>query len=334
VTSGKWLANALQVNEQPGYRVNANATADRTYHTSRTPEKRALFILNPEAGRGRARRLFRSLPGTARKLGWEFDVCETRHRGHELELAVEGSAQGWPVLVAVGGDGTVHGVANGLLAEGPTDTVLAHVPIGTGNDFAKMVGLNKARHPERNLRLILQGEVRRLDVGRALGEYFVNGLGIGFGAEVARNILEFKRLRGFALYLAAVYRTFFSFKSPTLEVSAAEHSEAGPILMTEISIGKTAGGGFKLTPDADAQDGLLDVCVIRDIGMFTFLRCLPLVLTGSHTKLPPVTVFQTKQVTVSAAAPTMHLDGEVRTPDVSSITVRVEPGALPVLCAC
>lgn len=314
--------------------MNANAAADRTYHTSRTPEKRALFILNPEAGRGRARKLFRSLPDTARKLGWEFDVCETRHRGHELELAAEGSAQGWPVLVAVGGDGTVHGVANGLLAGGATDTVLAHVPIGTGNDFAKMVGLNKARHPERNLKLILQGEVRRLDVGRALGEYFVNGLGIGFGAEVARNILTFKRLRGFALYLASVYRTFFSFKSPTLVISAAEHSEAGPILMTEISIGKTAGGGFKLTPDADAQDGLLDVCVIRDIGVFTFLRCLPRVLTGSHTKLPPVTVFQTKQVTVSATTPTMHLDGEVRMPDVSSITVRVEPGALPVLCAC
>jgi diacylglycerol kinase (ATP) len=317
--------------------VSANGPAGRTYDRTavRTPDKRALFILNPHAGRGRARRLFRSLPETARQLGWEFAVCETQHGGHELELAAAGRADGWPVLVAVGGDGTVHGVANGLLADGPTNTVLAHVPIGTGNDFAKTVGLNKARHPERNLRLILQGEVKRLDVGCALGEYFVNGLGIGFGAEVARNILEFKRLRGFALYLASVCRTFFSFDSPTLDVSAAEHSEAGSILMTEISIGKTAGGGFKLTPDADAQDGLLDVCVIRDVGVFTFLRCLPRVLKGSHTELPPVTVFQTKQVTVSATAVSVvHLDGEVRMPDVSSITAQIEPRALATLCAC
>jgi len=326
----------IQANQQAGCRVNVNGAGPRAYERSavRTPDKRALFILNPHAGRGRARRLFESLPATARQLGWEFAVCETQHSGHELELAAKGRADGWPVLVAVGGDGTVHGVANGLLADGPTETVLAHVPIGTGNDFAKMVGLNKARHPERNLRHILEGTVRRLDVGRALGEYFVNGLGIGFGAEVARNILEFKRLRGFALYLASVYRTFFSFDSPTLDVSAAEHSEAGPILMTEISIGKTAGGGFKLTPDADAQDGLFDVCIIRDVGLFTFLRCLPRVLTGSHTKLRPVTVFQTRQVTVSAATVSVvHLDGEVRMPDVSSITARVEPGALLALCA-
>ena len=317
--------------------MNSNGPSSRPADgpTARPFDKRALFILNPHAGRGRARKLFRSLPETARELGWDFAVRETRHAGHEIELAAEGRADGWPVLVAVGGDGTVHGVANGLLADGPTETVLAHVPIGTGNDFAKTVGLDKARHPAKNLKCIMQGEVQCLDVGRALGEYFVNGLGIGFGAEVARNILEFKRLRGFALYLASVYRTFFSFKAPTLDVSANEHSEHGSILMAEISIGKTAGGGFKLTPQADAQDGLLDVCIIRDIGVLTFLRYLPRVLTGTHTTLPPVTIFQTKHVTVSSECPpVVHLDGEVRLPDAASITASIEPAALPALCAC
>jgi diacylglycerol kinase family enzyme len=167
-----------------------------------------------------------------------------------------------------------------------------------------------------------------------LDEYFVNGLGIGFGAEVARNILEFKRLRGFALYLASVYRTFFTFQAPRLEVSAAEHTETGPLLMTEISIGKTAGGGFKLTPDADACDGLLDVCVIRDIGVVTFLRYLPRVLSGTHVSLPPVTVFQTESLTVAAEkASVVHLDGEVRQPEATSISVKIEPAALPALCA-
>ena len=317
--------------------MNANGPAGRQNDPPKAGliDKRALFILNPHAGRGRARRLFRSLPEIAHELGWDFAVRETRHAGHEIKLAADGKADGWPVVIAVGGDGTVHGAANGLLADGPTETVLAHVPIGTGNDFAKTVGLDKARHPGRNLACILQGQVQRLDVGRALGEYFVNGLGIGFGAEVARNILEFKRLRGFALYLASVYRTFFSFKAPTLDVSAIEHSEHGPILMAEISIGKTAGGGFKLTPQADAQDGLLDVCIIRDIGVLTFLRYLPRVLNGTHTTLPPVTVFQTKHVTVSSEGPSVvHLDGEVRLPEVASITASVELAALPALCAC
>ena len=298
-------------------------------------EKRALFILNPHAGRGRARRLFRSLPGTARELGWEVAVRETQRAGDEADLAADGQREGWPVVIAVGGDGTVHGVANGLLRDGPTDTVLAHVPIGTGNDFAKMVGLNRARHPDRNLRLVLQGYVARLDVGRALGEYFVNGLGIGFGAEVARNILEFKRLRGFALYLVSVYRTFFSFEAPLLDVRAQEHSESGAILMTEIAIGTTAGGGFKLTPAADPRDGLLDVCLIRDVGILTFLRYIPRVLRGTHTTLAPVTVFQTRRIEVTSLSgcPVVHLDGEVRLPDATTVVASIEPASLPALCA-
>ena len=298
------------------------------------PEKRALFILNPEAGRGRARRLFARLPGTARELGWNIEVRETSYGGHEVELAVDAKREGWPVVVAVGGDGTVHGVVNGLLTGEPTETVMAHVPIGTGNDFAKMVGLNKARHPEKNLEAVLQGTVSRLDVGLAMDEYFVNGLGIGFGAEVARNILEYKRLRGFALYLASVYRTFFSFRAPTLEVRAAEHSESGAILMTEVAIGKTAGGGFKLTPDADARDGLLDVCLIRDIGILTFLRYIPRVLAGTHTKLAPVTIFQTREVEITSLSGStiVHLDGEVRRPGTTSVVARIQPAKLPVLC--
>jgi YegS/Rv2252/BmrU family lipid kinase len=315
--------------------VGGEAVLPQNSSTVLPSEKRALFISNPHAGRGRARRLFRSLPGTARELGWEVAVRETQQAGDEVELAAEAQRQGWPVVIAVGGDGTVHGVANGLLRDGPTDTVLAHVPIGTGNDFAKMVGLNKARHPDRNLRLVLEGRVSRLDVGVALGEYFVNGLGIGFGAAVARNILEYRRLRGFALYLAAVYRTFFSFKAPQLEVRADEHSESGTILMTEIAIGKTAGGGFKLTPAADPRDGLLDVCIIRDVGIPTFLRYIPRVLRGTHTTLAPVTVFQTRQVDVTSlsGSPVVHLDGEVRLPGETSVAARIQPASLPALCA-
>jgi YegS/Rv2252/BmrU family lipid kinase len=301
----------------------------------RSADKRALFILNPHAGRGRARKLFRTLPEAARGLGWEIDVRETLEPGHEVELAADARRQEWPVVIAVGGDGTVHGVSNGLLQDGPANTVLAHVPIGTGNDFAKTVGLNRASHPERNLKLVLQGEVRHLDVGRALGEYFVNGLGIGFGAEVVRNTLRFKRLRGFALYLASVYRTFFSFEAPKLEVTSQEHSQSGSILMAEVSIGKTAGGGFKLTPDADPMDGLLDVCLISDISVLTFLRYVPRVLRGTHTELDPVTVFQTPSVDVLSLSgpPVVHLDGELRLMEEARIQANIKAAYLPALCA-
>jgi YegS/Rv2252/BmrU family lipid kinase len=213
--------------------------------------------------------------------------------------------------------------------------VFGHVPIGTGNDFAKTVGLEKAGKPGRNLELILRGEVRELDLGRAVGEYFVNGCGIGFGAEVVRNTFEFKRLRGFALYFGAVLRTFKTFETPRLEVSASEHSQAGPIMMAEVSIGKTAGGGFKLTPDADPTDGLLDICLIGEVGITYFIRNVHRIMRGTHTNLPPVTVFQTAHVEVESleGAIPVHLDGELRFPQVPRFVVDVEPASLPALCA-
>ncbi len=297
-------------------------------------ERRAIMILNPHAGRGRARKLARPLPDIARDMGWEVELWETEHAGHEVDLAARARGQGWPVVIAVGGDGTVHGVVNGMLAAGPTDTVLAHVPIGTGNDFAKTVGLDKASHPERNLRAVLAGVVRHLDLGKVLGEYFVNGFGMGFAAEVVKNTFEFKRLRGFALYLASVIRTFFQFRAPLLAISAAEHCEDGRLLMAEIAIGKTAGGGFRLTPEADPTDGLLDVFIVREVGTLTFIRCLHRVVLGTHTELPPVTIFQTRRAEVmSLGNPiAVHLDGELRFPREARLVVEIEPARLAALC--
>lgn len=298
-------------------------------------EKRALILVNPEAGHGRARKLAVPLPDAARKLGWEVDTRETQDGGHEVELAAEAAEQGWPVVIAVGGDGTVHGTVNGLLRRGSTDTVVAHVPVGTGNDFAKMVGLDKGHTPESNLSRILEGRVRSFDVGRAIGEYFINSVGVGFAAETAKNLMKYKRLGGFASYVVAVYRTFFTYKAPELAVRTSEFFERGRILMVEITLGKTTGGGFKVSPDADSCDGLLDVCLIRDISTLTFLRYVPKVIRGTHVGLPPVEVFQSDRIEVeSFAGPAaVHLDGELRFAETTSIVVEILPGKLPVLCA-
>lgn len=297
-------------------------------------DKHALVILNPAAGRGRARRLEARLRKALRAHNWDADVRLTRHAGHEVDLAAEARRQQWPVVIAIGGDGTAHGVANGLLADGPTEVILGHVPIGTGNDFGKMTGL-KLRPPERNLARVLDGQVKRFDVGRALGEYFINGLGVGFGPEVVRETLKFKRLRGFLLYLVAVYRTFAHFEVPELDVTSVEHSERGRLMMLEGSIGTTAGGGFRLTPDASPDDGLFDVCLIREVGLFRFLRYVPRVIRGTHTRLPPVTIFRTARVRVTGTVAPMavHLDGELRFAEEPVIEAEIVPRYLRVLCA-
>jgi len=268
-------------------------------------------------------------------LGWDVEQRETREGGHEVEIAREACNEGWPVIIAVGGDGTVHGAVNGMLSAGAADTVLAHVPVGTGNDLAKTVGLNKRATPAKNLGRILAGEVRHFDVGRALDEYFVNSVGVGFAAETAKNLAKYKKLGGFTSYVVAVYQTFFAYKAPELAVRSSEYSEHGQILMVEVTLGRTTGGGFTVSPGADPCDGKLDACLIREISTLTFLRYVPKVIRGTHVGLPPVEVFQTERVEVQSYAgpPIVHLDGELRSAGSDTLEIEILPGELQILCA-
>ncbi|HKI94344.1 MAG TPA: diacylglycerol kinase family protein [Gemmatimonadales bacterium] len=295
--------------------------------------RRAFIVLNPAAGRGRGRALARDITDAIRAAGFDVTVGESRAPGDERRVAEEAVRTGWNLLVAAGGDGTVHGVANGLLrAERPA--TVGVVPIGTGNDFARLVGA-----PVGDLataaEIVAQGTDRTFDVGRTGGEFFTNGLGVGFDTEVIRQMQRLPRLRGFALYLAAVYRTFFAFRPRTLHVTAAEHEEQGPLMLAEVSIGISAGGGFRLTPDADPTDGLFDVCLIRRVGLARFLWYVPRVITGTHRRLAPVTLFRSAHLTLETPGRplVMHLDGELREPGGETITVDVVPRRLTVRCA-
>ena len=292
----------------------------------------ACIILNPEAGRGRARRLRQALGEAIADRGDEITLRETTHAGHEREMAAAAAREGWPVVVAAGGDGTVHGVVNGLL-DVDADAALGVIPIGTGNDFAKLTGMGRGA-PHVTIERLTRAVVRRFDVGHAAGEYFANGLGLGFGPAVIRHMTDLPRLRGFALYLVAAYRTFADYRPIVVSLEAAEHRETGPVMLVEIAIGTTAGGGFRLTPDADPTDGMLDVCVIRQIGRLEFLRYLPKVVRGTHAGLPPVTVFRTARISWHARRPLdLHMDGELRTIDADHLDVTLEPARLGVLCA-
>jgi YegS/Rv2252/BmrU family lipid kinase len=296
-----------------------------------------LVILNPASGHGLGRKLRPRIERGLHDAGVEFDLVETRESGHAVALAREAAASGLERVLAAGGDGTVHEVANGLLqapaaADGATRPALGTIPIGTGNDFAKLLKVCKLP-PEQAARRMAAAELRVFDVGRVIGEYFDNSLGIGFDAEVARQANQTKRLSGLAVYVVAVYKSFVSFRAPVLEVTSTAHSEAGPMMMLECSIGISAGGGFYLTPEAQPSDGLLDVCLIRKVGLIKFLRYVPRVLKGTHVGLGEVAMFRTARLRIrSADRPLLlHLDGEVREPATREVEITLEPKRLRVL---
>jgi len=296
-----------------------------------------LVILNPASGHGLGRKLRPRIERGLRDAGVRFDLVETTESGHAVTLGREAADAGVERVLAAGGDGTVHEVANGLLqaasaGDGATRSALGTIPIGTGNDFAKLLKVCKLP-PERAARRMADSQIQVFDVGRVIGEYFDNSLGIGFDAEVARQANQAKRLSGLAVYVVAVYKSFMSFRAPVLEVTSTAHSETGPMMMLECSIGVSAGGGFYLTPDAEPSDGLLDVCLIRKVGLVKFLRYVPRVLKGKHVGLAEVAMFRVTGLRIrSADRPLLlHLDGEVREPVSRDIEITLEPKRLRVL---
>ena len=295
-------------------------------------------MLNPAAGRGAAARALDPIAREFHHQGWSVEVERTEGPGHGAELAARAVQAGAQRIVAVGGDGTVHDVANGLLRHGlggrGGDVALGVVPIGSGNDFAKLVGVYR-HSPVRAVRRLVTAQTARFDAGLVCDEYFVNSVGFGFGPEVVRVRNAMPGLSGFASYFVPVLRAFARFRPPRLEVRARGFAETGNMMMVEVCNGTTAGGSYRFAPDAQPGDGRLDVCLVRRVSLLRFLMAVPRVMRGTHATMREVALFQTREVAIrSLDGPLLlHVDGELREPDARECTVRVEPGRLKVMVA-
>lgn len=293
----------------------------------------AHVILNPAAGRGAARRAKDPVARAFRAQGWTVEVLVTERPGHGSELAAQAARAGARYVIAVGGDGAVHEVANGLL-RARSGACLAVVPTGSGNDFAKLLGVY-GHDVSRAVARIATAREYRFDAGRVFDEYFVNSMGFGFGPAVVRTRNAMPGLRGFLSYLVPVVRTFAGFRPPLFEVEADGFREHGRMMMVEVCNGTTAGGSYRFAPDADPYDGRADVCLIRRVGLIRFLIALPRVMRGTHVHMPEIAMVRTSQLRIRCPEEPLllHLDGELREPGLHACTVTVERGCLNVLVA-
>ena len=268
-----------------------------------------------------------------RAQGWAVDLVRTEGPGHGQELAEHATRQGARHIVAVGGDGTVHEVANGLLRS-DTDAALGVVPVGSGNDFAKIVGLY-GYDPSRAVARLVSATSRRFDAGRVLDEWFVNSVGFGFGPAVVRTRNRMANLRGFLSYLVPIVRTFFTFEPQVFDVAAPGFREQGYMMMIEVCNGTTAGGSYRFAPDADPTDGKMDVCLIRRVSLPRFLMAIPRVIRGTHTSMREVAMIKTAKLVVRSPERRLvvHVDGELREPGTNECTLELERGRLNVLVA-
>ena len=295
------------------------------------------MIVNPTARGGRTATRGEALVRALGQHGIDCDIVSTEAPGHAADLAATSAALGFDVVVAAGGDGTVHEVANGLLRR-PHDAsqpALGILPIGTGNDFAGLVcGI---RSEQDALRALLNPRFRRVDVGSAqwdaTEEFFVNGMGTGIDVEVVRNLQKRSRLPGGLLYLRALLRALVRFRPVQLRVEGGGRTYESEALMVAICNGRRIGGAFNICPDARPDDGLLDACIVDAMSALRIARTLPKVLAGTHSAASGVTMWRAQTFTFAVPAGPLffQLDGELRQAAEPVIHVRALPGALRVV---
>lgn len=289
------------------------------------------LILNPAAGGGRARRvesvIRRALDTTDHS---DVELALTEHPGHAERLAAEAAESGYARVVAVGGDGTVNEVVNGLLRS-PGPPPLGVVPVGTGNDFARTLGLPKSTADA--LELALAGtSTRSVDAGRCGERYFLNVAGLGYDARVAATAARLPgALRiGPLPFVTAALIELLRHTSYPLEISLDGRTLHRRSLMVAIANGQYYAGGMMIAPGASLEDGLLDVCIAGDVGRLEVLGLLPQVFSGGHVRHPKVEMYRARSVRVEGPSGVLvEVDGEVTGTLPAELSVR--PAALNVV---
>jgi diacylglycerol kinase (ATP) len=291
----------------------------------------ACVIFNPLSGRGRAAGRLEKLrhQWAGRAVFWP-----TVQPGHAEALAARAAADGFSVVVAAGGDGTVHEVANGILTAGRPEVSLAVVPIGSANDYAYSLGVENGAMPDGAQRLVDVGLVRDA-VGRQ--RHFVCCLGLGFNGQVTLESRKIRRLQGMALYGLATLRALISHHAcPPMEITMDDGPRAiWETLMLSVLLGRRE-GGFVLAPGALLDDGLFDYVQAGNLSRCEVLQLLPrIALAGPPRNRAKIRMGRCRRITVRSPTPlAVHIDGELFArpeDDIKELEITIQPRALRVL---
>lgn len=267
------------------------------------------IIVNPQADKGESLLLWKDLEKKLKRLGIVYETVFTEYEKHATHLARKVQREGTKFILVVGGDGTVSEVVNGIYLE---DIVLGIIPTGSGNDFAKMIGI---RTIQDGLNSLNSSYKKVVDVGFLnKDKYFINNFGIGLDTYVVAKQRQIKFKHELS-YLFSTLKILFNFSTFPIEVKSSDFKFSGNALSISIGNGQFHGGLFRLTPQAKIDDGFLDVCIIKEVNKLKRFLNIPKAIRGSHLSLKEVESFKTKNISIYSSIPLpFHLDGELFEP--------------------
>lgn len=281
----------------------------------------AKIIVNPAAGANSTQRKWSSIRTLLKSAGLSFDYQFTEGRGHGIELAKTAASDGYRYLVAVGGDGTIHEVANGILQTASSnETTLGVISTGRGSDLSRSTGISSdyakacssLTNPRRTI--IDIGLVKYCKNGQPRQRYFINSAGIGFDATVVDTTDKMPRVFGGTIpYLTGLFFSLLGYKNKPVTFKIGDRpSEQNKILSMVIANGRFFGGGMQIAPEARLDDGLFDIVIIGDFAKTELLRIFPRVYKGTHLTYPKVRLEKETRISIESRQNfLLHADGEL-----------------------
>lgn len=302
---------------------------------------RTKFIMNPNADMGNAWRQALDLRPIAEEHGGA-DWAGTVYPTHATELARQAGLDGYDLVVAVGGDGTVHEVINGIMSlPAEKRPRLGIVPMGSGNDFSHAAGIDQK--PETALIHALTGKPRKIDIGliedeHGRKEYWDNSVNIGFGGSVNIYSHSLPVVRGFLMYLLAVLGVMIRrYDVLPLKIKSDSKEWQEDLMMLAVCNGPREGGGFQTAPGATIDDGMLNYTAVKKVSRPMMFRLIPEFMSGKQGNFKQVLMGKIKELEVDCKQPlTLHIDGETWAgfnSNVHHLKISVIPDALEIMNA-
>lgn len=272
-----------------------------------TPPRDLALIYNPASGRGRGARSVDQLLQLLEGRRLAVRKLPTQSPGHAVALARQVAREGADLLLALGGDGTVRDVAEGL---GGASLPVGLLPAGTGNDLARTLGI--PQDLSTALEIALSGHPRALDVWRWNDTPFVNIAGVGVDAAVAATVnRKYRSLSGTLAYVAAFLTTFPTYQPFEIRLRGPQEEWSGKIWLAAFANGRCYGGGMKIAPTALPDDGLLEVVIVEAIPRLELLGQFPRIFSGTHLQHPRVHRLRVPSIEIETAPQQATIDGEI-----------------------